>query len=425
MRDRSYNFLARLLADRRGNIAVIFALTLVPLLTSVGCAVDYAIAARTYAKFVGIADSSALAGVTVPTSAGSAASAQTAAQTMFNGLASTVTGITVLSSSAVVTDSGLQRTAVVSFSVSMPTNFLGIIGLNTLTIAGATTATVALPAYVDFYILLDNSPSMGVGAIPTDVATMVANTPDQCAFACHDVNDPNNYYNLAKSLGVTMRIDVVRSATQSLMDTAAATQMTYGQFRAAIYTFGSSSATAGLTTITPLTSSLSAAQSAASAIDLMTVQGQNQFDDTDTNYDAIILALGDAIPTPGDGSSSSSPQKFIFFVSDGVADQFNAGNCSQPTLNGDGRCQEPLNLQLCSAIKQRGIQIAVLYTTYLPLTTNAWYNTTVAPWAGTISTNMQSCASPGYYFEVSPTQGISDAMNALFQKAVASSRISQ
>jgi hypothetical protein len=37
---------------------------------------------------------------------------------------------------------------------------------------------------------------------------------------------------------------------------------------------------------------------------------------------------------------------------------------------------------------------------------------------------MQSCASPGLYFEVSPTQGISEAMSALFQKAVADARIS-
>jgi hypothetical protein len=38
---------------------------------------------------------------------------------------------------------------------------------------------------------------------------------------------------------------------------------------------------------------------------------------------------------------------------------------------------------------------------------------------------MQSCASPGLYFEVSPTQGISDAMNALFQKAIAEAHLTQ
>jgi hypothetical protein len=46
---------------------------------------------------------------------------------------------------------------------------------------------------------------MGVGATPADVDTMVANTSDKCAFACHIVNkgkeDKNSYYNLAKKLG--------------------------------------------------------------------------------------------------------------------------------------------------------------------------------------------------------------------------------
>ena len=115
----------------------------------------------------------------------------------------------------------------------------------------------------------------------------------------------------------------------------------------------------------------------------------------------------------------------MFFVSDGVADELNPAGCSQPTLNGDGRCQEPLNVALCTTIKNRGIKIAVLYTTYLPLPTNWWYNNTVAPWSSQISANMQSCASTGLYFEVSPTDGISSAMNALFQKAVATARLTR
>ena len=81
----------------------------------------------------------------------------------------------------------------------------------------------------------------------------------------------------------------------------------------------------------------------------------------------------------------------------------------------------------------RGIKIAVLYTTYLALPTNNWYNSWIAPFNvgpygpspnSQIATSMQNCASPGFYFEVSPTQGISDAMNTLFQKAVADARIS-
>ncbi|WP_204325651.1 hypothetical protein, partial [Stenotrophomonas maltophilia] len=66
----------------------------------------------------------------------------------------------------------------------------------------------------------------------------------------------------------------------------------------------------------------------------------------------------------------------------------------------------------CTAIKNRGIRIAVLYTTYLPLTTNSWYNTWIKPFQSEIPARMQDCASPGLYFEVSPTQGIADAMAA-------------
>ena len=97
------------------------------------------------------------------------------------------------------------------------------------------------------------------------------------------------------------------------------------------------------------------------------------------------------------------------------------------------RCIEPINTALCTTMKNRGIKIAVLYTTYLALPTNQFYNDWIAPFnAGPygpspnsqIALNLQSCASTGLYFEVSPTQGIAQAMIALFQKAVADSRIS-
>ena len=42
-------------------------------------------------------------------------------------------------------------------------------------------------------------------------------------------------------------------------------------------------------------------------------------------------------------------------------------------------CQSPINPALCTTIKDRDIKIAVLYTTYLALPTNAWYNTWIAP----------------------------------------------
>ncbi len=289
-----------------------------------------------------------------------------------------------------------------------------------------------MPLYIDFYLMLDNSPSMGVGATPADVTKMVNNTSDQCAFACHDYNDSNNYYNLAKTLGVTTRIDVLRTATQSLMDTATATQTYSNQFRMAIYDFGASSKTIGLRALYTLSSSLTSAKTAAGNIDLMGVYGNNDAytSDKDTQFSTVFPAINTEISSPGAGTSTA-PLKYLFFVSDGVADEYNAA-CLKPKASGN-RCQSPLDPSLCTTIKNRGIKIAVLYTTYLALPTNSWYNTWISPFnAGPygpspnsqIAQNMQSCASSGLYFEVSPTQGISDAMNALFQKAVADARIS-
>ena len=76
-------------------------------------------------------------------------------------------------------------------------------------------------------------------------------------------------------------------------------------------------------------------------------------------------------------------------------------------------------------MKNRGIRIAVLYTEYLPLPTNSWYNTWMSPWQPQIATNMQSCASSGLYFKITTDGDISSAMQALFEQAVATARLTQ
>ena len=98
-------------------------------------------------------------------------------------------------------------------------------------------------------------------------------------------------------------------------------------------------------------------------------------------------------------------------MSDGVDDEV-ASSCSQ-SLDGN-RCQAPFNTTWCTTIKNRGIQIAVLYTEYLPLPANSWYNDWIAPFQSQISPNMESCASPGMFFTVTTNGDITAAMQALF-----------
>lgn len=411
-----------------------------PVLSCIGCAIDYSRAVQLRSKLQASIDAASVGSVakTSPafiaagsmTSDGTIAVGATDATRIFDANMSGVGGYTLNSMTATVAKSGSAITSTTQFSAQVPTTFLAVMGKSAMTVTGTSNSTASMPLYIDFYLLLDNSPSMGVGATPADVAKMVNNTPDACAFACHDTSTSSNYYNLAKSLGVQTRIDVLRSATQSLMDTAASTQTYTSQFRMAIYDFGASASNAGLRNLFSLSSSLTSARTAAGNIDLMTVNGQNENNDQDTNFTNIFPAINNAISAPGTGTSSA-PQKYLFFVSDGVADENNGGSCLKPTTG--GRCQSPLNPALCTSLKSRGVKIAVLYTTYLALPTNAWYNSWIAPFNvgpygpspnSEIALNMQSCASPGLYFEVSPTQGISQAMNALFQKAVADARIS-
>ena len=427
--------------DRRGNIAVIFALSCMPVLTAIGCATDYSRAIQLSAKLQSAADAASVGSISKTSPAfvaagnmtgdGSVAAGVTDATNIFNANLQGAAGYTLTSVAPTVTKSGATLTTVVTFSADVPTMFMSLIGKSSMTVTGTSTATANMPLYADFYLLLDNSPSMGVAATPADVTTMVNNTSDKCAFACHDYNDSDNYYNLAKSLGVQTRIDVLRSATQSLMDTAATTQTYANQFRMAIYDFGASSKTIGLRPLFSLSSSLSSAKSAAGNIDLMGVYGNNDSytADKDTQFSTIFPAMTNVISTAGTGTASA-PLKYLFFVSDGVADEYNT-SCIKPTAGG-GRCQSPLDPALCTTLKKNGVKIAVLYTTYLQLPTNSWYMSWIDPFnkgpfgpspKSEVAINMQSCASPGLYFEVSPTGGISDAMNALFQKAVADARI--
>jgi hypothetical protein len=426
--------------DSSGNIAVIFTLAAVPVISAVGCAVDMSRANALRSKLQAAADAATVGSVsrTAPgfiaagsmTGSGSIQVGVDDALKLFTGNMDGVSGYTLNSATPTMNKNGSVITSQLQFSANLPTTFMSVVGKSRMTVTGQSTATATMPLYIDFYLLLDNSPSMGVGATPADVATMVANTSDKCAFACHDKDDPKNYYKLAKQLGVTTRIDVLRSATEQLMDTAKVTQTYSNQFRMAIYDFGAAASSANLRALFSLSSNLSGAKAAAGNIDLMTVNGQNENKDQDTNYTDIFPAMNSTISAPGSGTSSS-PLKYLFFVSDGVADEDNSA-CLKPVTSGS-RCQSPINPALCTTIKNRGIKIAVLYTTYLALPTNDWYNKWIAPFNvgpygpspnSEIAQNMKSCASPDLFFEVSPTQGIPEAMNALFRKAVADARIS-
>jgi Flp pilus assembly protein TadG len=408
--------LNRFFQDRRGNIAMVFALSLIPIVFLAGMAMDYTSAELKKAELDAAADAAAIAAVTPAMMAKTDGQATTAAQNIFNSKATGMAGLNYSPSNlnVVITDSGLNRSVTVSYTASSQNAFGNVLHQATWPISGSSQASSSVLPNIDFYLLLDNSPSMAIGATTTDINTLVANTPDQCGFGCHESDtSPNDYYGLARRLGVTLRIDKLRLATQNLMTTAQQSmQANNNQYRMAIYTFN-----IGFNTITSLTSSLTTAQTQAGNIDIYEVPYQNWSNDAITNYDNAMSNINTIMPNPGGGTKSvgDKPQEVLFFVTDGVEDEM---------VNGS-RQQSLMDNGWCTTIKNRGIRIAVLYTTYWPLPTNAWYNSYIAPFQSQIGPTLQNCASPGLYFQVQTNQDISSAMQALFQKAVATARLTK
>ena len=427
--------LGKLLRDRSGNFGVMTALMLVPLIGVGGLAIDISNALMVRSTLQAAADAAAIAAV-AETSAGVMQAMQmksdgqlTAAiedaKKVFIGHAKMSEEYQLQNFDVDVVKTGTQLKAVFTFDAKVPTTLARVLGQKDVTVADRAEAVFQTDTFRDFYLLLDNTPSMGVGATPADVKTMVDNTKDKCAFACHivkdGVEDKNSYYYLAKKLGVTIRIDVVAKATAALMDTAKASRKSSNQYRMAVYTFGEKAEDTKLLEVSSLTDNLDQVQTKASKIGLMSIPWQGYDNDQQTDFDRALKNIGNLMGTAGTGASAGSPEKILFFVSDGVGDAYKPSTCTKKTTS--GRCQEPIDTTQCEVLKNKGYRIAVLYTTYLPLPTNDWYKKWISPFQSEIPTRMQSCASPGLYFEVSPSQGIEDAMNALFLKIVSTPRL--
>jgi Flp pilus assembly protein TadG len=453
-----------LVHDRRANVAMIFAFMAIPMVFAVGMAIDYGSAARLKSKLNTAADAAVLAAVTPAMMTQTDAASKTAATNMFKaqvvGLPRLIFDIANTTNFNVnIADVGLARNVTVTYSAQSQNIFGGILNVNTIAFGGASTGSAATPPNIDFYVLLDTSPSMAIAGTPTDIQTMVNNTSSQggCAFACHEANPSadnlgnpggEDNYALARNLGVTLRADLLDSAITDLTNTANTAEHNPGVAVQPAYRMSINSFDVAFNQSVPLTSSFVLAWAAQLAV--MTTnntQTLQVFDnnnacaatttktrgvtttnpcgagaansDADTNYDAAMTGISMLMPTPGKGTikAGDTPQEILFIVTDGVEDENVGGGRQQSTMIG--------TKDWCTPLKTNGIKIAILYTDYFPLPTNSWYNTYISPIQSSIATTLQNCASSGLFYEVGLGQDISGALTELFQSAVNSAHLTQ
>jgi Flp pilus assembly protein TadG len=203
-------FLPGFLTDRRGNVAVITAIAAVPVIAAIGCVVDYSTAAMIKTKLQAAADAATLAAVSANstvvatakamTANGAVSGGQTYTQNFFDSNLSTApanVGYNGSTRTASVSKTGTTINATLTYTATVPTFFLGLIGHSTISVSGNSTSSYTLPSYLDFYLMLDVSGSMGMPSTSAEMTRLQAVNPDNlnsnsnqgypngCTFACH------------------------------------------------------------------------------------------------------------------------------------------------------------------------------------------------------------------------------------------------
>jgi Flp pilus assembly protein TadG len=488
--------LDRLLRNRRGNISMMYALVAPVLVFAGGAAIDYGRAAQIHTKLNAAADAAALAALTPAMLQQSSSVAQAASVSMFNGLTEGIPGLTAHATQVTVTvtvgATALTRNVEVAYTSSVNTIFAQVLGRTALQVAGLSEASAQAPPNIDFYVLLDNSPSMALPSTAAGITQMEGLTAQEetggCAFACHHVStnansdtkgNPcvdgtsptlsapppstskgNSYcttahsgqidnYKLARNNNIPLRLDELNSGVSTLLQTASATAQatvfaTPPKYRFAIYSMDSLWQI-GLTQLMSLTATYTSGWTTASSnFGVMEMYSNNNDcanaacsssttspgGDVGTNYDDSLGKLSQTtyVPKPGNGTNqpNDTPQEVLFIVTDGVEDE-QSGSRLEQAINdlGNSAYGNSSGTNWCTTIKNRGVKIAILYTDYLAVPTDSWYQSHIAPVLSDVGPALQACASPGLFYDAAIGSDLGAALSALFAAVTQSGHLTQ
>jgi hypothetical protein len=246
-------------------------------------------------------------------------------------------------------------------------------------------------------------------------------------------------YAYARFLGIPLRLDEISTAMNALMTTATAVANSTTpspKYQIAVDLMATPY-TAVFNTIMPLTQYYSSTwPTVSNKVAVMEVYTNNNLcvasgsnpcasgsgnNDVDTNYDNALSSVDTQMPDPGNGTNNANdkPQEVLFIVTDGMEDESISG-ARTFLLNGSS-----VNTNWCDTIKNRKIRIAILYTTYLPITTDPWTTQNVSQYFSKVAPALQACASPGLFYQASVNDDLSADLKQLFQTAVATAHLTQ
>ncbi len=458
--------ISALIARESGSVTILFAASFLAMMIFVGVALDYSKASSRRQTMQTAADAAALAALSMATSDYAAnasttkmlADAQTAANGAFAANAGANYALLTATPTVTVQRNGQVVTATISYQAKSPNTFGQLLHVNQVNYTGSSASSMTLPGYLNFYLLLDVSESMGIPSTASEIERLAAINPDflnlypgGCTIACHFTNYQAcqnasgatvwcQGYNLTRTAGnsnntpvsycptpgtnacIQLRLDAVAYATQQLILTAKTTQTLTSQFGIGLYPFA-----AYMEAYQPLTTNLTTVTTAAAGLTGLIDNGSpTGVGSGGTHFENALTSINSTITTVGNGSTAAAPQPFVFLVTDGAQDnqyQYGGGNWS------GSNSATTIDASNCTTLKVRGITVAVLYVPYvqIPNPTTIWndedgYANANIPY---IPPALQSCASTGFFFTASAPSDITAAMQAMFSMAVKSSHLTQ
>lgn len=360
---------------REGAVAVIFALSAIPMLALTGVAIDYAAASRAKVEVNALADSAAIAAVSetilkpTMTRTEQRDAAQKTAESEFNGQveaqARTWT-IATTSFKAEEVDSAVRVT--ICYEARQPMAMSKLLGVDHIVLASCAKAQSAPPTYVSVYALVDASGSMGIGSTKADQEKMQRQMG--CVFACHTTGSTAT----AKRIGAVTRFDVISNALMRVAQQAQALSRVPGQYQLTVHKFSNY-----VTEVVPTTTNMNQASALLRSMQ-MDQRGAG------TNFYAVLADFARFVPQSGDGKTPTSPKVFVLLMTDGIgSDVFEETAChfdkTKPcTFQGQwyrdprftieepgmwwGVRTQPINPRGCETIKNKGATIMTLETEF-------------------------------------------------------------
>jgi len=428
---------ARHWRDTSGNVAIITALLMPVLMGAGGFAMDYAHVAYVKQKLDKAAQAAVIAAVSqsAATAGGGYSNIswlKSYGSDVFSGNIANLSAGTV-SPTLTVTSTGTNSvTATMTYTATVPALFSNIVGIPTFTVSGSSSAKASGITYINYYIVVDISQSMGIGATTTDMTNLYNRTAayngQGCVFGCHIQEGSETYINedLAHNISpsITLRIDSAVSAIQSIISAAQSAAGINANIKIGLYTMSDDPVTGKLlNTISAPSSNYTQLTSLAATIDL----GNNTTNGiADSDFSDQLTQFNSQLPSNGSGASATSPLNYVFIITDGMTDTYG-------TACVDSHCTAAFSSSYCTNLKTKAT-VGVIYTTYLPIYTNnnpadgyhLAYAVLAEPYVGQIPGNLQSCAtSSTYYLEASDGPSITTAMNALFALTQTSATLTQ